>query len=145
MKAILEKIKRLEKELEDANRAFELYRSNLDFRCLCGKTHLIRECEAIQTHYYISPSGCCGGDYWMSGEMQIVCPDGNGRNRVLFDNVGYDRKGKYKYDPSLQFNELYFKLFKNVTDEYKDDGNYIFHNNYYFNENLEKFGILINK
>ena len=48
--------------------------------------HKIKDCVAIQTHWYTEPSGCTEGDYWNQGEINIICPETNHRNRMLFDN-----------------------------------------------------------
>ena len=64
----------------------EKQRANKQFRCCCGSMHKIKDCVAIQTHWYTEPSGCTEGDYWNQGEINIICPETNHRNRMLFDN-----------------------------------------------------------
>lgn len=48
----------------------------------CGQALEIGELEYIQTHWYTSPSGCSGGDYWNQGEGQFLCPHCGHRNRL---------------------------------------------------------------
>jgi len=52
----------------------------------CGAFSPIRELIYIQTHWYVEPSGCTGGDYWCLGEGNFDCPHCGHRNRL------YDRK-----------------------------------------------------
>lgn len=48
----------------------------------CNRWHQVNALTYIQTHYYIPPSGCTGGDYWNNGEGQWYCPKCNHRNRL---------------------------------------------------------------
>lgn len=70
----------------------------------CGKKTLVRELVYIQTHYYVEPHGCSGGDYWVPGEGNFDCPHCGHRNRL------YDRKPI----------EALKRLFRGVTDEERD-------------------------
>jgi hypothetical protein len=72
----------------------------------CGKTSMIKDLVYIQTHWYVTPYGCTGGDYWRSGEGQFDCPKCGHRNRL------YDRKAIEK----LSF------LFAEIVDSHDDDG-----------------------
>jgi len=72
--------------------------------CDCGAEFEIHEIGYIQTHYYIEPRGCCGGDYWREGEGQWECPECGHRNRL------YTRPEVMKLK----------RLFKKVVDEYKE-------------------------
>jgi len=49
----------------------------------CGEVHKVQNTNIIQTHYYISPHGCTGGDYWLSGERQLECSDCGAINRLI--------------------------------------------------------------
>jgi hypothetical protein len=69
----------------------------------CGMGFKICELEYIQTHYYVSPHGCNGGDYWLQGEGNFDCPSCGHRNRL------YDR-------PDIQKLK---SLFKSVRDEHE--------------------------
>lgn len=37
----------------------------------CGSQHEIRDLEFIQTHYYVRPYSCSGGDYWNEDDEGI--------------------------------------------------------------------------
>lgn len=53
----------------------------------CGKNTHIKNIKYIQTYFYIPPSGCYEGDYWVEGEMNWICEKCNHRNRVLDKNI----------------------------------------------------------
>ena len=48
----------------------------------CGKKSYIRDLVYIQTLYYVEPSGCSGGDYWVPGEGNFDCAHCGQRNRL---------------------------------------------------------------
>jgi len=48
----------------------------------CNKWFPINTLEYIQTHWYVSPSGCTDGDYWKRGEGQWKCPSCGKINRL---------------------------------------------------------------
>lgn len=48
----------------------------------CGALHEIGKLTYFQTHWYVSPHGCSGGDYWKRGEGQWLCPGCGHRNRL---------------------------------------------------------------
>ncbi len=66
----------------------------------CGKKSQIRNLVYIQTHYYVSPYSCSGGDYWNEGEGQFDCPKCGYRNRL------YDR-------PEIMDLDRYFEGIEN--------------------------------
>lgn len=39
----------------------------------CKRGREIKDIDYIQTHFYIEPSGCTGGDYWNEGEGRWQC------------------------------------------------------------------------
>jgi len=51
----------------------------------CGQALEIGDLEYMQTHYYVRPTGCTGGDYWNESEGLFVCPECGTTNRL------YDR------------------------------------------------------
>ncbi len=110
----------------------------------CNNHHEIGELAAIQTHWYVSPHGCTGGDYWLEGELQFICPETGIVNRLLFDNcdVPWEERRDYENDPAAQFKRMYKKLFQGVIDSYdkKTPGEWI--NNHYVDENRGKFGLV---
>ena len=48
----------------------------------CGKRFSIKNITYIQTHWYVEPHGCTGGDYWNEGEGNWICPKCKHRNRL---------------------------------------------------------------
>lgn len=51
----------------------------------CGTMHPVGQLDYIQTHSYVEPHGCTGGDYWREGEGNWICPTCGHRNR-LYDS-----------------------------------------------------------
>jgi hypothetical protein len=117
-------------------------RANKQFKCGCGKMHRIKNCAVIQDHWYTRPSGCTDGDYWNEGELQVICPDTDKKNRLFFDNydVEWDKRSHYTHNAGQQFSRIYKQLFKEVFDDYKKDQREWW-NNHYFDENHMKFGL----
>lgn len=70
----------------------------------CGKSFAIGSLTYIQSHFYVSPHGCTGGDYWSQGEGGFKCPKCGFRNRFH----EYDRKEIQELKPH----------FKNFVDEH---------------------------
>jgi len=140
-----DKIKALEKELKTQRKNLAKERSSKEFNCGCGSKHKIKDCIAIQTHWYTSPSGCSGGDYWNEGELQIVCPDTDSKNRLLYKTnyaLDYKDRNKYKYSAEIQFNNIYKGLFKSIVDDYEEDKRSHW-NSYWIDNNHEYYGINI--
>jgi hypothetical protein len=50
----------------------------------CGANHEIGSIPYIQTHWYVEPYGCTGGDYYKTGEGKWDCP-GCGFTNRLYD------------------------------------------------------------
>lgn len=139
-------IEKLKRELEKEEAKQEAANGRKKFLCACKSMHSINQCFAIQTHWYVRPHGCTGGDYWNSGELQIICPKTGIRNRLLYDSyykVEWNKRHDHDYSADIQFKYQYKHLFKKVIDEYDRDGNYKFYNNYYIDNNHKKFGIKI--
>lgn len=113
-------------------------RSNKTIECACCKQlHRIGDLDAIETHWYVQPSGCSDGDYWLDSDWHFVCPISKVRNRLLF-HESYWTKDK-KVDPQLSFKELYRGTFKSMTPEFDDQRNYAWLNNSYVDENRAVF------
>lgn len=142
--------RRLE-ELHQATQVVEAQLANADarkkFLCqACKKMHAIKDCVVIQTHYYVRPHGCTGGDYWCAGELQVVCPKTKIRNRLLFESyykTPYEIRGDFNHNAEQQFKYRYKELFKEVVDEHNDRTPDEWVNNYYIDQNHKKFGIKI--
>jgi hypothetical protein len=138
-------VKQLQAKLERAKADEEARNAMRQFKCACGKMHAIKACVVIQTHWYTPPHGCCEGDYWNVGELRIICPITQIRNRVLFatrTEVPWRERHNRKFNPEIQFADRFKHLFKEVLDDYYDDTGATF-NNDYFDQNHAKFGIKI--
>lgn len=48
----------------------------------CGELTSIKDLTYIQTHWYVEPYSCTGGDYWRPGEGAFICPKCGHRNRL---------------------------------------------------------------
>jgi hypothetical protein len=49
----------------------------------CGRTSKLSSVILVQTHWYVEPYSCSGGDYWRSGERNLVCPKCSVRHRMI--------------------------------------------------------------
>ncbi len=66
-KLLSEKLE-LENKLAEVDRRLDREKGNKYAKCeYCHKRTVIRRLIYIQTHWYTSPSGCTGGDYWNQG------------------------------------------------------------------------------
>jgi hypothetical protein len=137
-----QQISSLEDKKQKLLKKLDIQRSRMFFECGCGRKHQIKTCEIIQTFWYQSPHGCMGGDYWVPGELQIICPDTDHKNRLMFDNydVEWSQRNDYDYSAEEQFKYMYRHLFKNVILDYNKDKRK-FWNNSYFDDNHQKFGL----
>lgn len=126
--------------LADAEADVNAERANRRILCCCGKMHSIKSLDLIVTHFYISPHGCTGGDYWLEGEWNFVCPKGV-NNRLLFNDDSVDWKKRDTVDVAAEptFKRLYRRLFKSSTDEHKAHSGRPNNINYYVDKNRKKF------
>lgn len=142
------RIAQIESELEDAQQELKNARCNQKFRCACGALHRIVDCVAIEVEDYVGPYGCTGGDYYVYGELQVVCPNNETlRNRLLYHStwqVYWDDRNTYEFSAEKQFNSMYLYSFKKRQRESRDERQQApvdCVNNYYVDENRKKFGI----
>lgn len=146
MTTIERKRSKLQAQLADLEQEEMGIRSRQKFKCSCGKMHQIGKCTVVQTYWYTPPHGCTGGDYWNAGELQIICPLTNVRNRVMFNEsyyrTKYELRDNYDYSAEKQFSRQYRHLFAALSQDYDEYRGPTF-NNYYFDQNHEKFGIYI--
>ena len=49
----------------------------------CLKRTRVKNLVAISKHYYVTPHGCMGGDYWRFSEFVIFCHKCNAGMRIL--------------------------------------------------------------
>ena len=143
----------LERELEKIRKKEAEILAKIDKRnkkrkikcAACGSSHQIQELTLIQTHWYVAPTGCIGGDFWKEGEMQFVCPDTQIRNRLFF--YGGVSPENPENTVEEQFKSKYGHLFKEVIEEYeKHPTRYRVNNDFYTNrKNCERFGLIDKK
>ena len=130
-------------QLAKAEEALVQERRRRRILCSCGKYHAIGDLDLLQTHFYIEPHGCTGGDYWKEGELQFVCPKEGTRNRLLFDDYHLD--WREHGSTALAFSCAYKRLFKSVRDVHDGstwEGDWEktpWHNNYYVDQHRERF------
>ena len=74
----------IESQIETLRAEREAIRSRRMWTCpCCHKRTAIAKLTFIQDHWYVSPSGCSGGDYWkQSNQVYIPCPKCNNIARV---------------------------------------------------------------
>jgi hypothetical protein len=133
----------LEQEEFNLRKTLDEDRGNMRFKCGCGNMHTIRLCSVIQTYWYTPPRGCMEGDYWNTGELQIICPDTDKKNRLFFDSaykVDWALRRDFAHSAEAQFKRYYKHLFKEVIDNYDKDKRSSWNNNY-FDDNRERFGL----
>lgn len=147
MTKIKEKLNALEVEKKKLLEQLDKQRANKTFLCGCGAMHKIKECDAIQDHWYERPSGCYGGDHWHQDELSIICPVTNIRNRVYFPSPSYENRKDYRCNPGEQFKDIYKRLFKSVTDEFSKspEGTRVYREIMYFAKNLKRFDLTDSK
>ena len=131
MKEIKAKIARAYERIEKLGKQLKKIRRNLDIPCGCGEAHKIKDCDAIQTHWYTPPRGCTEGDYWSRGELQIVCPVSHTSNRILSRDTKLEKL----------FWSLYKDCFASVRDMYADRSSSW--NNPFLDDNKEYYGLEI--
>lgn len=106
-------VERARAALEKAQTALDAVRKNAAIRCAkCEAIHPIAEQTYIQTHWYTSPYGCNGGDYWNLGEGQWICPSCGFYNR--FEDCT-ERACKLFYKPEIVALK---KFFAKVEDRF---------------------------
>ena len=145
--ALKSKIAKLKEDLASALAEEQQAKANLKFECACGKSHTIGECIAVQTHWYVPPRGCSEGDYWNEGEIRIICPTTDIQNRVLFETrseIEWEQREEYDNNPEKQFKRAFSQLFKALLEDFNEDKPRTF-NNYYFDQNMEYFGLRVGK
>jgi hypothetical protein len=143
MNKIETRLNELEAERQQLLALRDTKRANQKFRCGCGALHAIKDCAALSHKFYTPPSGCTGGDYWSYSELHVICPVTDAKNRFMYESryrTEYNLRNDFKHNAELQFNHMYLKLFKSVTDDYNTDKRGWW-NNYYVDQNHKKFGI----
>lgn len=62
----------------------------------CGALSRVGDLVYIQTHWYESPHGCSGGDYWHRGEGRWKCPSCGHTNRLYKTPAVQDMREAFK-------------------------------------------------
>ena len=132
----------LEAKLDEVKKQIAERNSNRRIKCeSCDKSHAIGTLKAIQTYFYVEPHGCIGGDYWLPGELQYICPTNGIINRLLFDIRDVLEEQRMK-NPARQFRNNYVNLFKEVVETYSEKTMEQWVNNYYVDNNRKKFSLV---
>ncbi len=75
----------------------------------CGKTSKLSGWIFIQRHWYISPHGCMGGDYWKKSKTEVcnfVCPKCGGEH-YIFNHPQRDKIVDLVDNFSLSISEIF--------------------------------------
>lgn len=142
---ILQRLEILEYQAAALRKGLDEARSRLTIVCVaCSIKEQIKNIVVIQTLWYDPPRGCTEGACWNYGELNYICPHCHYRNRFLFNNytTPYEHRNKFEYDPEQQFKRYYKHLFKDVEEIEDTKLVSSFYNNYYVDENREKFGLV---
>lgn len=78
-----EEVEKAKKVIASRAQARDEQIRNSLLECKCGSLFKIDTIEYIQTHYYVTPYSCTGGDYWNQDEGQWKCPTCNFTNRLI--------------------------------------------------------------
>ena len=108
-------------QLAAAQREYDGVRAAAHIQCCrCNNDYPISTQEYIQTHWYTSPHGCTGGDYWNEGEANWICPGCGFRNR--FDGIKdkYVSLPNYFYRPELVAVKRYFASVRECYCDYNN-------------------------
>jgi hypothetical protein len=98
----------------------------------CNKKCLIANVTLYQTHWYVEPYSCNGGDYWNKGECQFVCHHCNVLNRLLYSQEYDYSKMMYVSKVNDIFESQYMEEFRKIIDTY-DESDSPFKNNKWMN------------
>lgn len=117
------KIEKLEKKLEEAYAELDEARRKSMIECMhCERRTRVSKLTYIQTHWYVRPYSCTGGDYWKQGEGQFVCPKCGETNRLYERKVHvwseqYKSKGERENRLAERANSLKY-FFKEIEETY---------------------------
>ena len=88
----------------------------MNIKCAsCKKDNKISDLILYQTHWYVYPFSCYGGDYWNVGEGQVICSFCKVVNRLLFE----DEDGQSVSKTETKFYKE--AKFKDKTNTYNND------------------------
>lgn len=103
----------------------------------CPAKHPLGNLDAIATHWYVRPSGCTDGDYWVEGDFHFVCPHTGVRNRIFFWDSYDDREAGINAGDA--FKQKYRSAFNSITNEYTERTESV--NNDYVDKNRTSWGL----
>lgn len=138
-------IKKTESYLTDLQTQKKAQLASKKFKCLCGKFHRIKDCEAVQTHWY---NDAAYEEGYIEEDLKIICPISKGMMKLKFNDwdTPYELRHKLKYSLEKQFKNIYKHLFKRVyNDCEKDFPKFLYYNyvtNNYFDENRKYFELI---
>lgn len=96
LKSLEKKKQSLLKSLRNIEQKIEVEQSKILIDCTsCHAQHAISDLVYIQTHWYVQPYSCTGGDYWNEGEGNFKCPSCGYVNRT-YKREEYE-KLKYRF------------------------------------------------
>lgn len=88
---IEKRIKALEKELELCKSSLVTAQGDEYFFCPhCTQRTKVSGTTIVREHFYISPHGCTGGDYWRFNHYLVVCEKCSAVNKVIADSDLYN-------------------------------------------------------
>ncbi len=143
MSLAIKRLAELELEAKKLRAKIDVERANKTILCGCGALHKVKDCDAVNSMYYVPPSGCSEGAYWTYQEKHVVCPVTGHRNRLLYSSkyrVPWERRSDYAHSAEMQFNRMYGHLFKSQKEECKGTS-YKWWNSDYVDKHHDKFGI----
>ena len=125
MSKLLDRRAVLQAQIDKIDITLDKLKGNRTLPCACGKNHKIKDLTLIVSHWYVSPHGCMGGDYYNEGEKSFICPDNaHARNRISDNNlefkVEYSKRSELANNIVGQFMNNYQRKFKDRIDVYDD-------------------------
>ncbi len=92
-------------------------------RCAnCNRNNQISKTQLFQTHWYVMPYSCTGGDCWREGECQFLCKHCSYINRLLFKEEFDYKLLEYVSEVKNNFMQHIKPKFGNIKDTHdKDD------------------------
>lgn len=135
LKAAIETVANVEKRMKEA-------RAAMTFPCKCGKDHAFK--DVICLHHYRR-----SGSEWSFSEYQLVCPDTDNKNRLLWSSrhlVDWTVRDHYVNNAEEQFGRLFEGMFKTTVKDYegeRDADKRGWWNNHYIDEHRLEYGIRI--
>lgn len=134
-------VARAHTRLTEAEASLREIRARRMILCGCEALHTINELALRVTHWYEGPHGCIGGDYWVEGEWQFVCPVSGAFNRLLFRDYDVQHNERQKFGVAAEptFKRLYRDLFASNIDIHERHMTGPTYNNYYVDQRRDYY------